>query len=113
MAAKPAKKSVALSGVAVAETAICSIDPEQGILRYRGYDIADLAEHSTYEEVAYLLLDGELPTEEQLNAFKEELTRYKWATGSVQFPLDEPLPGDLIRRIVEYRVKECAQRDSK
>ena len=74
MATKPAKKSVALSGVTVAETAICSIDPEQGILRYRGYDIADLAEHSTYEEVAYLLLDGELPTEEQLNAFKEELT---------------------------------------
>jgi citrate synthase len=74
MATKPAKKSVALSGVVVAETAICSIDPEQGILRYRGYDIADLAEHSTYEEVAYLLLEGELPTEEQLNAFKEELT---------------------------------------
>jgi citrate synthase len=74
MATKPAKKSVALSGVVVAETAICSIDPEQGILRYRGYDIADLAEHSTYEEVAYLLLEGELPTEVQLNAFKEELT---------------------------------------
>src|SRR2546429_3698950 len=74
MAATPAKKPVAPSGVAVAEAAICSIDPEQGILRYRGYDIADLAEHSTYEEVAYLLLDGELPTEEQLNAFKEELT---------------------------------------
>ena len=61
MASKPAKKSVALSGVAVAETAVCSIDPERGILRYRGYDIADLAEHATYEEVAYLLLEGDLP----------------------------------------------------
>jgi len=75
MAAKPAKKSVALSGVVVAETAISSIDAEQGILRYRGYDIADLAEHSTYEEVAYLLLEGELPTEEQLRAFEQELSQ--------------------------------------
>jgi citrate synthase len=75
MASKPAKKSVALSGVAVAETAVCSIDPERGILRYRGYDIADLAEHSTYEEVAYLLLEGELPSEAQLREFKEELAQ--------------------------------------
>ena len=55
MADKPSKKSVALSGVVVAETALCSIDPEQGILRYRGYDIADLAEHATYEEVLDVL----------------------------------------------------------
>jgi len=75
MAVKPAKKSVALSGVVVAETAISSIDAERGILRYRGYDIAGLAEQSTYEEVAYLLLEGELPTEEELRAFKEELSR--------------------------------------
>jgi citrate synthase len=75
MAAKPGKKSVALSGVVVAETAICSIDPEQGILRYRGYDITDLAERSTYEEVAYLLLEGELPTNEQLRAFEQELAQ--------------------------------------
>ena len=56
------KKSVQLSGVVVAESAICSIDPEEGVLMYRGYDIADLAEHSTYEEVAYLLLEDELPS---------------------------------------------------
>ena len=68
-----AKKSVALSGVSVAETSICSIDPDRGVLMYRGYDIADLAEHSTYEEVAYLLLEGELPTGDELDAFKEEL----------------------------------------
>jgi citrate synthase len=73
MADKPAKKSVALSGVVVAETALCSIDPEQGILRYRGYDIADLAEHASYEEVAYLLLEGELPGDGELAAFEQEL----------------------------------------
>jgi citrate synthase len=56
-----AKKSVQLSGVVVAESSVSSIDPDAGVLMYRGYDIADLAEHSTYEETAYLLLHGELP----------------------------------------------------
>ncbi len=67
------KKSVALSGVVVADTSICSIDPERGVLRYRGYDITDLAEHATYEEVAYLLLEGELPWGAQLDGFRDEL----------------------------------------
>ena len=67
------KKSVQLSGVVVAESAICSIDPDEGVLMYRGYDIADLTEHSTYEETALLLLDGELPSSEALSAFETEL----------------------------------------
>jgi citrate synthase len=67
------KKSVALSGISVAETSICSIDPDRGILMYRGYDIVDLAEHSTYEEVAYLLLQGDLPSGDELESFKQEL----------------------------------------
>src|ERR671936_1608416 len=69
------KKSVQLSGVVVAQTELCSIDPERGILMYRGYDIADLAEHATYEEVAYLLLVGELPDSDQLGAFTDELAQ--------------------------------------
>ena len=69
----PPKKSVQLSGVVVAQTELCSIDAERGILRYRGYDVADLAEHASYEEVAYLLLEGDLPSSEQLTAFREEL----------------------------------------
>ncbi|MDQ3822150.1 MAG: citrate synthase [Actinomycetota bacterium] len=73
MAAKPVKKSVALSGVVVGETALSSIDAERGVLRYRGYDIADLAENATYEEVAYLLLEGDLPSGDELEAFREEL----------------------------------------
>ncbi|MDX6410841.1 MAG: citrate synthase [Gaiellaceae bacterium] len=67
------KKSVQLSGVVVAETSISSIDAERGALMYRGYDISDLAEHATYEEVAYLLLEGDLPDGDQLAAFREEL----------------------------------------
>ena len=68
-----AKKSVQRSGIVVAESAISSIDPDEGVLMYRGYDIADLAEHSTYEETALLLLDGELPSSERLGAFESEL----------------------------------------
>jgi citrate synthase len=68
------KKSVQLSGVVVAQSAISSIDPEEGVLMYRGYDITELAEHSTYEEVAYLLLYGELPTSEELTTFRDALT---------------------------------------
>jgi citrate synthase len=68
------KKSVQLSGVVVAESSICSIDPDEGVLMYRGYDIADLAEHSTYEETALLLLDGEAPSPEALADFEGELS---------------------------------------
>ncbi|HEV7640552.1 MAG TPA: citrate/2-methylcitrate synthase [Gaiellaceae bacterium] len=71
--AATAKKSVQLSGVVVAESAVSSIDPVAGVLMYRGYDIADLAEHSTYEETAYLLLHGELPDAGALEAFTREL----------------------------------------
>jgi citrate synthase len=71
----PAKKSVQLSGVVVAQSSISSIDPALGVLMYRGYDIADLAEHSTYEEVAYLLLHGELPTGDELATFRDELAQ--------------------------------------
>ena len=49
---------------------------------------------------------GFYPTPQGIEAFKEELTRYKGAKGSVQFPLDQPIPYDLIRRIVRYRVDQ-------
>src|SRR5687767_5505572 len=67
------KKSVALSGISVADSSICSIDPDEGVLMYRGYDIVDLAEHASYEEVAYLLLEGELPSANELETFEERL----------------------------------------
>ncbi len=49
---------------------------------------------------------GFYPTPSGIEAFKDELSVYKGAKGSVQFPLDEPLPLDLVRRIVEFRVAE-------
>jgi citrate synthase len=56
------------------ESAITFIDGEKGILRYRGYDIAELAEKSTFIETSYLLINGELPTGQQLAEFSELLT---------------------------------------
>jgi uncharacterized protein YdhG (YjbR/CyaY superfamily) len=53
---------------------------------------------------------GFYPTPSGMEAFKKELSAYKGAKGSVQFPIDQPLPLALIRRIVEYRVKENTER---
>lgn len=56
---------------------------------------------------------GFYPTPTGIEAFKEELARYKGARGSVQFPIDRPLPFPLIRKIVEFRVKENLGRKPK
>jgi citrate synthase len=57
-------------------SAITFIDGEKGILRYRGYPIDELAEKSSFLEVTYLLINGELPSKEQIEAFKTEVTRH-------------------------------------
>ncbi len=62
-----------LAGVVVAECDIAKVDGERGTLSYRGYDIGDLACHSTFEEVVYLLWYGKLPTREELDAFAAKL----------------------------------------
>jgi uncharacterized protein YdhG (YjbR/CyaY superfamily) len=49
---------------------------------------------------------GFYPTPSGITAFKNELKAYVWAKGSVQFPLSQPLPADLIRKIVKFRIKE-------
>lgn len=66
-------RNIGLRNIEVADTRICSIDGENGKLVYRGYDILDLVNHSTYEETAYLLLLGDLPTASQLEDFKRRL----------------------------------------
>ncbi len=62
-----------LEGVVAAETALCDLDGANGRLAYRGYDIGELARQATYEEVAYLLWRGDLPTRAQLDGFTAEL----------------------------------------
>jgi citrate synthase len=97
------KKSVQLSGVVVAQSAISSIDPDEGVLMYRGYDIAELAEHSSYEEVAYLLLHGELPSSQELSAFRDELAQRDLPDHVVELidgSAATALPMDMLRTAV-------------
>ncbi|MCG7862659.1 MAG: 2-methylcitrate synthase [Candidatus Thiodiazotropha endolucinida] len=68
-----AKKSVALSGTAAGNTAICTVGRTGNDLHYRGYDILDFAEKAEFEEIAYLLIHGALPTHAELTAYKTKL----------------------------------------
>ncbi|MBM3274658.1 MAG: citrate synthase [Candidatus Sericytochromatia bacterium] len=72
-----------LEGVVIATNPLTSIDGQVGKLMYRGYLIGDLAEHSTYEEVVWLLLHGELPTSDQLEGFKRELATNRMVPDNV------------------------------
>ena len=56
---------------------------------------------------------GFYPTPSTLEAFAKDLTGFKTGSGSIQFPLDKPLPLPLIRKIIAYRVQECVQEDGK
>jgi 2-methylcitrate synthase len=71
-AIKP-KKSVALSGVAAGNTALCTVGRSGNDLHYRGYDILDIADRSEFEEVAYLLVHGTLPSQAELDAYNRRL----------------------------------------
>jgi 2-methylcitrate synthase len=71
--APPAKKSVALSGVIAGNTALCSVGRTGNDLNYRGYDILEIAEACEFEEIAYLLIHGKLPTRAELATYKARL----------------------------------------
>jgi citrate synthase len=66
-----------LEGIIAAESNICFIDGDRGILSYQGYNIHTLAEHATFEEVIYLLWHGRLPKQSELDALKADLVRYR------------------------------------
>jgi 2-methylcitrate synthase len=76
-AAPKVKKSVALSGTPAGNTALCTVGRSGNDLHYRGYDIKDLAEQATFEEVAHLLVHGTLPTASQLKAYRTKLKRLR------------------------------------
>jgi citrate synthase len=78
----------AFMNTASCRSAITFIDGERGILHYRGYPIEQLASHSTYLEVAYLLLHGELPTAAQLESWKWEITHHTWVHENLKKFLD-------------------------
>jgi 2-methylcitrate synthase len=90
LTAKP-KKSVALSGVAAGNTALCTVGRSGNDLHYRGYDILDLAAHCEFEEVAYLLVHGKLPNQAELTGYKKKLKSLRGLPASVKAVL-EALP---------------------
>ncbi len=83
-----AKKSVALSGTAAGNTALCTVGRTGNDLHYRGYDIKDLATRATFEEVAHLLVHGVLPTAAQLAAYRQKLQRLRGLPAIVQEALE-------------------------
>jgi len=96
--------SEGLRGVVAAQSAIGDVDGEKGILIYQGYNIHDLAEHSTFEEVIFLLWNGRLPKVDELEDLKERLRRNYEAPAEVialmkQFPKTAD-PMDVLRTAV-------------
>ncbi|HYC11594.1 MAG TPA: citrate/2-methylcitrate synthase [Nitrososphaerales archaeon] len=72
-----------MEDVVIGKSSICFIDGEEGRLLYRGYDIVDLAIHSNYEETAYLLWNGHLPTAAELQSFTAEVNSKREVPGNV------------------------------
>lgn len=116
-AAAEAAFSKGLEGIIAGETSICSV--EQGGLFYRGYEIHDLAKNATFDEVAFLLLEGHKPTEAELDRFNGEVRAERAIPGSVTGFLREAAPAlkaghavpmDVLRTAVSllgHLDKEC------
>jgi len=83
------KKSVALSGTAAGNTAICTVGNTGNDLHYRGYDILDIAETCEFEEVAYLIIHEKLPTQAELDAYKTKLKSLRDIPQSVKTILEQ------------------------
>ncbi len=86
------KKSVALSGTAAGNTALCTVGRNGNELHYRGYNILDLAESCEFEEVAYLLVHGKLPTQSELDAYKSKLKSLRGLPAAVKAALEQLPP---------------------
>jgi 2-methylcitrate synthase len=86
------KKSVALSGVAAGNTALCSVGRSGNDLHYRGYDILEVAETCEFEELAYLLIHGKLPDKAELSAYKAKLKNLRGIPAPVRAILEQLPP---------------------
>jgi citrate synthase len=93
-----------LEGVVATTSSICYIDGEQGVLAYRGYDIHDLADHATFEEVCYLLWFGRLPNAEELKQLKSRMAAERKLDASIFYRLQlvpkHVPPMDMLRTLV-------------
>src|SRR2546426_90930 len=105
-----------LDDIYVKETSICFVDGQRGRLLYRGYDIRDLAAHSTFEETVFLLLEGHLPNREELEKAKADLAKARTLPPSVlrllrSMPEHAP-PMDVLRTAVSYMSSFDPERDN-
>ena len=105
--ANPTATTRGLADVVASPSAICFIDGDQGVLAYRGYNIHDLAERSTFEETAYLLWFGRLPTATELTALRQQLAAsstlpapVSQLLASVYAAVPKALPMDALRTAV-------------
>jgi 2-methylcitrate synthase len=87
------KKSVALSGIEAGSTSLSTVGHSGNDLHYRGYDIKDLAENCEFEEIAFLIIYGELPTRQQLSEYKNSLLALREIPDSLKVILEQ-LPRD-------------------
>ena len=98
------KKSVALSGVAAGNTALCTVGRTGNDLHYRGYDILDFATTAEFEEIAYLLVHGKLPNVAELASYKAHLKSLRGIPASVKAVLEQipasAHPMDVMRTAV-------------
>ena len=86
------KKSVALSGTAAGNTALCTVGRSGNDLHYRGYDILDVAAQCEFEEIAHLLVHGKLPTTAELAAYKTKLKSLRGLPAAVKTALEQLPP---------------------
>ena len=87
-----AKKSVALSGTAAGNTAVCTVGRTGNDLHYRGYDILDFADHADFEEIAHLLIHGHLPSRAELVSYKHRLRTMRGLPAAMKTALEQLPP---------------------
>ncbi len=109
------KKSVALSGVAAGNTALCTVGRTGNDLHYRGYDILDVATTCEFEEIAYLLVHGKLPTRAELAGYKSSLKAMRDVPAAVKRVLEQlpasTHPMDVMRTAVSALGCEMPEKD--
>jgi 2-methylcitrate synthase len=101
------KKSVALSGVTAGNTALCSVGRTGNDLHYRGYDILEVAEAAEFEEIAYLLIHGELPNAARLAAYKAKLKALRGIPAVLRAALESLPPATHPMDVLRTAVSAC------
>ena len=100
------KKTGGLAGVTAGQTALCTVGQEGSGLTYRGYDIADLVDNASFEEVAYLLLYGKLPTQTELDGYIAKIKAQRGLPDALKTVLEmvpaNAHPMDVLRTGVSF-----------